>query len=211
MSGSPDKLNVILLIGPTGSGKTPLGRLLEKRGFGGRRCLHFDFGGSLRRCAGNPGFLTPAEMRVVKHSLETGSLLEDRHFGIALKLLNAFLEERRADDNTLIVLNGLPRHTGQAVALESYIDIRLIVNFECSPETARERIRLNAGGDRAGRSDDTPEEIRKRADIFLERTGPLLEHYKRLCVPVIEVAIEAETTAEDTYERVTGEARRDQA
>ncbi|MEE8450650.1 MAG: hypothetical protein V3R99_02015 [Thermoguttaceae bacterium] len=37
-----------LLLGPTGAGKTPLGRLIEQRGLWGVRCLHFDFGDNLR-------------------------------------------------------------------------------------------------------------------------------------------------------------------
>ena len=41
--------SAILLLGPTGSGKTPLGELMERRGFGGRRCRHFDLGDRLRR------------------------------------------------------------------------------------------------------------------------------------------------------------------
>ncbi len=42
----------ILLLGPTGSGKTPLGQALEKKGLAGRRCVHFDFGANLREIAG---------------------------------------------------------------------------------------------------------------------------------------------------------------
>jgi len=34
----------ILLIGPTGSGKTPLGDWLQAYGFCGHRCHRFDFG-----------------------------------------------------------------------------------------------------------------------------------------------------------------------
>jgi hypothetical protein len=41
----------MLLIGPTGVGKTPFGSCLEKNGFRGRRCLHFDFGHELRTVA----------------------------------------------------------------------------------------------------------------------------------------------------------------
>jgi hypothetical protein len=38
------KNKAILPLGPTGSGKTPLGDYLEERGLFGRRCVHFDFG-----------------------------------------------------------------------------------------------------------------------------------------------------------------------
>lgn len=207
MSNSRQRMNAILIIGPTGSGKTPLGQLLEERGLNKRRCLHFDFGSRLRRCAGDAGALTPAEMEVVRRSLASGALLEDRDFCIARKLLEAFLEERRMDDKALVILNGLPRHTGQAEALEPYINVKLILNLECSPETALERIRLNTGGDRAGRADDTPEEVAGRARLFLERTAPLLDYYKQRGVPVMDIAISAETSAEDIYGRIATDIR----
>jgi hypothetical protein len=46
----------ILLVGPTGSGKTPLGALCEKKGLWQSRVFHFDFGAILRRiAAAGPG------------------------------------------------------------------------------------------------------------------------------------------------------------
>ncbi|MCX7427258.1 MAG: hypothetical protein NTW96_16720 [Planctomycetia bacterium] len=54
--------DAMLLLGPTGSGKTPLGDLLERRGLGGRRCVHFDFGAHLRR--------------IVKHYAQLGAMLK---------------------------------------------------------------------------------------------------------------------------------------
>jgi len=38
----------VLLLGPTGAGKTPLGEMIEARGLWGMSCLHFDFGANLR-------------------------------------------------------------------------------------------------------------------------------------------------------------------
>ena len=37
-----------LLLGPTGSGKTPLGDIIAQRGLWGANCRHFDFGANLR-------------------------------------------------------------------------------------------------------------------------------------------------------------------
>ena len=54
----------ILLLGPTGSGKSPLGDELEANGLNGRRCLHFDFGRRLRRAAeGRPATLDAGGIR----------------------------------------------------------------------------------------------------------------------------------------------------
>jgi len=41
----------ILLLGPTGTGKTPLGNVLALRGWRGQPCLQFDFGANLRELA----------------------------------------------------------------------------------------------------------------------------------------------------------------
>jgi hypothetical protein len=44
----PNSLPALLLLGPTGAGKTPLGDWLEAHGLWGRPCHHFDFGANLR-------------------------------------------------------------------------------------------------------------------------------------------------------------------
>ena len=70
----------LLLMGPTGSGKTPLGEEIERRGLDGRRCVHFDFGANLRAVAADPGswdMLTAEELESVRTSLATGALFED--------------------------------------------------------------------------------------------------------------------------------------
>jgi adenylate kinase len=79
------KMRALLLLGPTGSGKSPLGDRLEARGLWSVRCAHFDFGANLRAEAadfGNikagdadPGEFTSAERAAILNSLATGALL----------------------------------------------------------------------------------------------------------------------------------------
>ena len=188
----------ILLVGPTGSGKTPLGQLLEHEGLWGRQCLHFDFGEALRAIASEPdGLLTESEFQVVEKVLNKGLLLENENFPIAGKLLFDYLLKRKAAKDTLIVLNGLPRHIGQAQAMEAVVDMQTVVSLECKPVIAWERIRANAGGDREGRADDALEEVGQRIETFNKRTAPLLNYYSKLGVPVLPLDVEIKTTAHE--------------
>ena len=54
-SGRMARPAALLLIGPTGSGKTPLGDLLDREGLWHRRCCHFDFGERMRRIVAGAG------------------------------------------------------------------------------------------------------------------------------------------------------------
>jgi len=178
----------ILLIGPTGSGKTPLGAYAEAAGFAGRRCVHFDFGHQLRlAAAGDPpeNGLDSAATAHVREVLATGALLENEAFAIAETILLRFIERHAPQPDDIIVLNGLPRHVGQAQRIARLLRIILVINLHCTSEVVFERIRNNSGGDRTGRQDDTPEEIRRKLVIFGERTAPLLDHYRQQGVHVM--------------------------
>jgi len=198
------KLNIpwqaILLVGPSGSGKTPLGQFIETYGLWGRRCLHFDFGSELRASVNEHASpLTGSEKSLVDKMLKASALLEDEHFPIAEKLLLNFLSKRKARENTLVVLNGIPRHVGQARAMEEWIEMQAIVSLECHPEITWERIRTNFAGDRNGRADNTLEKVRRRLKIFRQRTAPLLEYYHARGVRVLYVNVGANTTAEEMH------------
>lgn len=194
------KYNAILLIGPTGSGKTPLGEILESQGLHGRRCLHFDFGQNLRQV--NTDTLNGEELEVVARSLETGSLLEDEHFPIARKILLAFLDKRNIGKDDIVIINGLPRHAGQAEGVDAILNVQSVVYLSCSPEIVYKRIHSNAGGDRTDRIDDDIESIKRKLDIFTERTAPLLEHYRQRGAKIETIEIAATTTAKDVWERL---------
>lgn len=194
------RYSAVLLLGPTGSGKTPLGGLLEKRGLWGLDCLHFDFGRELRRAvAEEAGVLGPSEREVVRLMLSTNSLLEDEHFGIARKLLENFITCRHADLKTLIVLNGLPRHIGQARRFEEIVRMIAVVSLECSPETVMQRIRLDIGGDRSDRVDDSLEEVKRKLEMFRRRTKPLVDYYRECHIGILRIEVTPTSTAEDLW------------
>ena len=186
----------IILIGPTGSGKTPLGALLEKEGLSCRKCFHFDFGSQLRRYAAHPtGLLSESDLAIVSHSLSSGSLLTDEQFPIAENLLRAFVEEFRVGCDSLIILNGLPRHAGQAAALEKIVQMKMVIVLDCNAAVALERIRTDAGGDRGRREDDTAEDISRKLAIFAEKTLPLVRYCEGRGVPVIRVPVATSDSA----------------
>lgn len=193
-------VSALLLVGPTGSGKTPLGRELEERGLAGRRCLHFDFGAELRAVAASPGSvpgLTADELRTVRLSLKTGALLEDRDFPIALKILEGFEARMSMAGADILVLNGLPRHAGQAEMLEPRVRVRAVAVLRASAETVLERIRLDSGGDRGERADDRLESVRSRLETYRDRTLPLIGFYEARGAVVVRVPVSVRATAED--------------
>ena len=193
------KWHAVLLLGPTGSGKSPLGDQLERDGLWGRRCVHFDFGASLRAADqgsrrgddGNaPGEeLAAADLTVIRASLATGALLENEDFPIAARILKRFASVRRLTADDLLILNGFPRHAGQARDLESLADMSAVISLEGPVDVIRERIRRDAGGDREGRPDDSPGDVENKLRIYAERTLPLAAFYRERGVPIFAVPV----------------------
>jgi len=189
-----------LLLGPTGSGKTPLGELLEERGLHGRRYVHFDFGQNLRDAAarGEPDeVVSLADVAFVRELLRTGALLEDQDFPLAERILRAFLRRKEVGADTCVVFNGLPRHVNQAEALSRMIAMECVVQLRCTAETVRTRIAANAGGDRALRTDDHAEDIARKLSIYERRTMPLVTYFQQQRVPLIRLDVGNTDRAED--------------
>mgnify|MGYP005842239813 CR=1 FL=1 len=196
----------LLLLGPTGAGKSPLGDELERVGLAGRPCAHFDFGRELRRAEADTGFarrraLAEGERAEIVRVLCEGALLERDSFSIALKLLDGFTAERAAGGAAWLVMNGLPRHLEQAEALASRLRVDAVIHLDCDAATALERIRRDAGGDRTGRADDALDAVRRRLEIYCARTAPLVAYYtargaRHIIIPVGPTTTAAEAAAQ---------------
>lgn len=196
----------ILLVGPTGSGKTPLGRALEARGLAGSPCRHFDFGAELRAVAAAPARvpkLGAAGLRVVRRSLAMGRLLEDAEFPIALEILRAFCRRRPAAPGEILVLNGLPRHAGQARMMRGIARVECLVLLEASPEVVGRRLRSDAGGDRGGRSDDDAASVARKLVAYRERTLPLVGYYRGRGARMVRIRVTPSMTAETMRRRLS--------
>jgi adenylate kinase len=158
----------VLLLGVQGSGKgTQAKRLASEYGL-----AHIATGDMLRTAMAEG---TPLGQRV-KPIYDAGELVPD---DLMIELIRERLQAPDAENG--FILDGFPRTMPQADALDSMleeIDRPLAVVFELQvpDEVAIERLRKRAAEE--GRSDDTPEAIAKRIELYNEQTKPLVSHYR---------------------------------
>lgn len=203
MSNGSSKHRAMLLLGPTGSGKTPLGRLIEERGLWDLSWVHFDFGDHLRKViAGQlPELpLEKSEVELIGQLLKTGALLEPEQFWLAERILRFFLERQVPDHDTCVVLNGLPRHVEQATQIRAIVDVRTVVSLRCTRDTVLQRVRGNVAGDRSERTDDYDELILAKLESFNQRTMPLVEYFYTLDVPVRRIVVTLAMTPDEIWQ-----------
>jgi len=97
----------------------------------------------------------------------------------------------------LLILDGIPRNLNQAQRTEKHIQILKVIHLVCRDENAMiQRIRQRAL--KENRIDDAKEDIiRRRWDIYLTDTQPVLEHYsERLVAKVNAVASHVEVLSD---------------
>ena len=195
----------ILLLGPTGVGKSPLGDSLANNGLFGRQCHHLDFGSELRIVVSDAAAsakYSRAEIDFIHGVLMHGILLENEQFPLVEKIFSLFLARVRFSQCDVLILNGIPRHLGQADDIAKIADIRALVVLDCPADAVFCRIRENVGGDRTERTDDNKDLIEKKLSIFHERTAPLIEHYERKGCVVYRLDISGTMTTDQAYTRL---------
>jgi adenylate kinase family enzyme len=172
--------------------------------------LHFDFGENLRHVVARDQpteLLSPGDIDYLRDVLARNALLEDRDFPIAERILRSFLSEHGASGETRVVLNGLPRHQGQARDLEPLLDVQNVIRLRCTAETVLQRIAANTGGDRQHRRDDDLAAVRHKLGLFRDRTEPLIDHYRQQQARIIVIDVTVSMTPEEMWASVTGELR----
>ncbi len=204
-------VNALLILGPTGSGKSPLGELIATRGFLGRRSHHLDFGSELRSISSGIGAdsYSRSERDFILGVLESGLLLENEHFRLARKIIELFLERSRFRPGDALLLNGIPRHTGQARDIAAIANVQAVIVLNCSIDSIIIRIEENTGGDRLGRNDDTRQLVQKKLDIYRERTAPLVEHYAAGGCRIYHIDINERTSSGSAYHTLSSLAAAD--
>lgn len=196
----------VLLLGPTGVGKSPLGDAIARNGLFGRRCHHLDFGLELRGAVSRADLssaYSSKELHFIHGVLEQGLLLENEHFPLAEKIFGLFLDRAGFASLDLLILNGIPRHTGQSKDIASIARIHALIVLDCTADDVFHRIRDNVGGDRVERLDDDKKLIAKKLEIFREKTAPLVDYYSQDDCRIYRVNVSATTTTEQAYQSLS--------
>ncbi|MCS7149775.1 MAG: nucleoside monophosphate kinase [Caldimicrobium sp.] len=194
-----DVINALLLIGPTGSGKSPLGSELEKRGLWGKRVLHFDFGENLRKGAQGLLPLKDEERSLIKIILKEARLLKPEEFYLAKVLLHSFLMVNKFTKEDLLLLNGLPRNIYQASALQSFIRVTKLIRLDIDYQTLKIRILIDPAGDRSYRDDDDEDYLKRKLYWFERETLPLIDFYQKAETPCLSITVDSHDTGLSLY------------
>jgi adenylate kinase len=179
------------VLGPQGSGKgTQAKRIKAMYGI-----PHIATGDMIREMK---ELATPVG-RELKKVYDRGDLVSD-------ELMIRLIEERLSRGDTLggFVLDGFPRTMAQAEALDELLrklgrSLDVVFDFQVPDRDILLR-RMLARAAEEGRSDDTPEAIRRRLELYERETAPLVEYYRSTRGNV--VGIHADLSIEEVFHEI---------
>lgn len=159
----------VVLMGPPGSGKGTQAKLLvESDGWlqlstGELFRLHSRIGSELGDLA--------------RSYMDRGAYVPD---DVTVRMVRERLRELTKD--TRILFDGFPRTVAQAKALDLLLSefgrsVQAVLVLDVGREELTKRLRQRAREE--SRSDDSPEIIESRYDVFSRETAPVIEHYDR--------------------------------
>jgi len=164
----------LILLGPPGAGKgTQAQRLVDKHGI-----VQLSTGDMLR-AAVKAG--TPVGLRA-KDIMDRGELVPD-------EVVVAIVSDRidQPDAKKGFILDGFPRTVPQAVALDRLLKdkgmkldavVELKVDAGILQQRIENRIAEAKASGQALRTDDDPEKLKRRVEIYHEQTAPLVDYYR---------------------------------
>lgn len=153
----------LLIIGPQGSGKTIQAAVLARK----FDICHISSGDLARKKAQEDS----EEGRAFKAALDQGEMVDDT---VVARLVMEIVEGKACKNG--FVLDGYPRRISQIEAYDPKAD--RVFYLKISDETGWKRME----GRR--RSDDTPQLMRKRLELYHQRTKPVIDYYKNLGILV---------------------------
>jgi adenylate kinase len=157
----------IVLFGPPGSGKgTQACKIIEKYNL-----MHISTGDLLRREVAEKTELG----RKAKAIMDRGELVSDE---IVIEMIRKKLKENRTGEG--FIFDGFPRTVEQAKELSKALhDLGKGVSVMISLTVPREDLvdRLVKRGELTGRSDDNPDTINHRIDVYNQQSLPVAEYY----------------------------------
>jgi adenylate kinase len=158
----------VLLLGVQGSGKGTQAKRLALE----YDIAHLSTGDMLRKAVADGTDLG----RRVKPILEAGDLVPD---DLMIELIRGRIQSPETADG--FILDGFPRTMAQADALDAMLSeidrpLSVVLELQVPDDVAIERLRKRAAEE--GRSDDTPEAIANRIDLYHRETKPLVSHYR---------------------------------
>jgi adenylate kinase len=164
----------LILLGPPGAGKgTQAQRLVDKHGI-----VQLSTGDMLR-AAVKAG--TPVGLRA-KDIMDRGELVPD-------EVVVAIVSDRidQPDAKKGFILDGFPRTVPQAVALDRLLkdkglNLDAVIELKVDAGILQKRIENRIAEAKANgqplRSDDDPEKLKRRVEIYHEQTAPLVDYYR---------------------------------
>jgi adenylate kinase len=142
----------------------------------------------------------PTELgRELKGVMDRGELVND-------ELMIRLIRDRLSRGDTVggFVLDGFPRTMPQAEALGQALDelgrdLDVVFDFQVPDrEVLMQRMLRRAAEE--GRSDDTPEAMQRRLELYDSETAPLIEYYRSHQANV--VGIHADRTVEEVFREI---------
>lgn len=181
-------LNIVIFGGP-GSGKgTQSQKLIDKY-----HLTHISTGEILREEIEQESKLGKLANKYMSH----GQLVPDE---VVIDILDELLEDN--PDSAGYIFDGFPRTLEQGEALDEILrkkneNINVVLSLEVDDDELTDR--LIKRGELSGRSDDTPETIKSRLQVYYRQTAQLKEYYAKQGILAM---IDGMGTVDDIFSRI---------